>query len=72
MPRPRGRLSVRKRLQGDRPTHDIALRTAIRNLVLERAIDAGHNDLYDRPEFAAAAREALATIEAASGETLRR
>ena len=48
------------------------LRTAIRNLVLERAIDAGHNDLYDHPEFATAAREALARIEAASGEKLRR
>ena len=43
------------------------LRTAIRNLVLERAIDAGHNDLYDHPDFASAAREALARIEAASG-----
>jgi len=48
------------------------LRTAIRNLVFERTIDAGHNDLYDHPEFAAAAREALARIEAASGEKLRR
>ena len=38
------------------------LRTAIRNLVFERTIDAGHNDLYDRPDFAAAAREALARI----------
>src|SRR5271165_6025849 len=28
------------------------LRTAIRNLVFERAIDAGHNDIYDHPEFA--------------------
>src|SRR5271166_4940706 len=45
------------------------LRTAIRNMVFERAIDAGHNDLYDHPEFAAAAREALARVEAASGET---
>ena len=26
---------------------------------LARTIDAGHNDLYDRPDFAAAAREAL-------------
>ena len=48
------------------------LRAAIRNLVFERTIDAGHNDLYDHPEFAAAAREALAGIEAASGEKLRR
>jgi uncharacterized protein len=43
------------------------LRAAIPNLVFERTIDAGHNDLYDRPAFAAAMREALATIEAASG-----
>ena len=42
------------------------LRTAIRNLVFERTIDAGHNDLYDRPDFAAAAREALARIELVS------
>jgi uncharacterized protein len=48
------------------------LRTATRNLVFERTIDAGHNDLYDHPEFVAAAQEALARIEAASGEKLRR
>jgi uncharacterized protein len=34
------------------------LRTAIRNLVFERSIDAGHSDLYDHPDFAKAAREA--------------
>jgi hypothetical protein len=34
------------------------LRQAVCNLVFEGAIDAGHNDLYDHPEFAAAAREA--------------
>ena len=45
---------------------------AIRNLVFEGAIDAGHNDLYDHPEFAAAVREALARIEAVSGEALGR
>ena len=44
------------------------LRQAIRNLVFEGAIDAGHNDLYDHPAFAAAVREALARIEAVSGE----
>ena len=44
------------------------LRPAIRNLVFEGAIDAGHNDLYDHPAFAAAVREALARIEAVSGE----
>jgi pimeloyl-ACP methyl ester carboxylesterase len=40
------------------------LRPAIRNLVFERTIDAGHNDIYHRPAFAAAMREALARIEA--------
>jgi len=45
------------------------LRAAIRNLVFEGAIDAGHNDLYDHPDFASAAREALMRVEAASGET---
>ena len=44
------------------------LRAAIKNLVFERTIDAGHNDLYDRPEFAAAAREALVRIERVSDE----
>jgi pimeloyl-ACP methyl ester carboxylesterase len=42
-----------------------ALRQAVANLVFEGAIDAGHNDLYGRPAFAAAMREALARIEAA-------
>ena len=45
----------------------VALRAAIENLVFEAAIDAGHNDLYGRPAFAAAMREAVARIEAASG-----
>ena len=31
-----------------------ALRQAVANLVFEGAIDAGHNDLYGRPAFAAA------------------
>ena len=35
------------------------LRAAIKNLVFERSIDAGHNDLYDHPDFTKAAREAL-------------
>ena len=30
--------------------------------------DAGHNDLYDRPAFAEAMREALARIGAAAGK----
>ena len=42
------------------------------NLVFQRTIDARHNDLYDLPDFAAAAREALARMEAASGEKLMR
>src|SRR5208283_2455097 len=48
------------------------LRAAIRNLVFERSIDAGHNDLYDHPDFAQAAREALMRVERASGEALGR
>lgn len=46
----------------------MALRPAIANLVFEGAVDAGHNDLYGRPAFAAAMREALARIEAGSGQ----
>ena len=46
------------------------MRAAIRNLVFERSIDAGHNDLYDHPDFAQAAREALMRVEGASGEAL--
>ena len=42
------------------------LRAAIRNLVFESAIDAGHNDLYDHPDFANVAREAFMRVEAAS------
>ena len=43
-----------------------ALRAAVANPVFEASVDAGHNDLYGRPAFAAAMREALARIEAAS------
>jgi uncharacterized protein len=46
-----------------------ALRTAIENLVFEHSIDAGHNDLYDHPGFARAAKEALTRVEATSGES---
>ena len=49
-----------------------AVAPAIRNLVFERSIDAGHNDLYDHPDFAQAAREALMRVEGASGEALGR
>ena len=46
------------------PKRSEALRRAVRNLVLDRAIeDAGHNDLYDRPAFTTAIREALARME---------
>jgi uncharacterized protein len=41
------------------------LRAAIRHLVFQRVIDAGHNNIYDRPAFAVAMQEALARIEAA-------
>jgi len=48
------------------------LRQAVSNLVFARNIDAGHNDLYDHPAFAEAMREALASIEAASGPSPQR
>jgi hypothetical protein len=48
------------------------LRQAVSNLVFARTIDAGHNDLYDHPDFAEAMREALAAIEAASVEFVGR
>jgi pimeloyl-ACP methyl ester carboxylesterase len=47
------------------------LRAAITNLIFERSIDAGHNDLYERPAYATAMREALASVESA-GHALRR
>jgi pimeloyl-ACP methyl ester carboxylesterase len=47
------------------------LRGAIPNLVLDRTIaDAGHNDLYNHPAFAAAMREALALFDAAAPQKL--
>jgi hypothetical protein len=48
------------------------LRQAVSNLVFARNIGAGHNDLYDHPAFAEAMREALASIEAASGPSPQR
>ena len=42
------------------------LRADIKNLVFERSIDAGHNDLYGRPAYMAAMREALARVESAA------
>jgi hypothetical protein len=41
------------------------LRAAIRRLVFQRVINAGHNSIYDRPAFAEAMQEAVARIEAA-------
>jgi pimeloyl-ACP methyl ester carboxylesterase len=42
------------------------LRSAVPNLVLDRTIaDAGHNDLYQHPDFVAAMREAVAELERA-------
>jgi pimeloyl-ACP methyl ester carboxylesterase len=46
------------------------LRAAIKNLVFERAVDSGHNDIYDHPAFAAAMRVALTRIEATRAEAL--
>jgi pimeloyl-ACP methyl ester carboxylesterase len=46
-----------------RPARTDALRRKVRNLVLDRTIaGASHNDVYERPEFAAAMQEALAAI----------
>jgi len=43
------------------------LRSAIPNLVLDRTIaEAGHNDLYDHPAFAATMHEAMARLEEAA------
>jgi hypothetical protein len=39
------------------------LRRAVQRLVYDRTIPgAGHNDIYDRPEFRAAMREALVRV----------
>ena len=45
------------------------LRDVIPNLVLDRTIEAGHNDLYDRKAFVETVREALAKITALHPET---
>jgi pimeloyl-ACP methyl ester carboxylesterase len=50
------------------PRRTEAVRRSARELLMERVIrDAGHNDLYDRPEFKEALREALALLEGSSG-----
>lgn len=43
------------------------LRDVVVNLILDRTIAAGHNDLYDHPMFAEALREAVARISSAQG-----
>jgi pimeloyl-ACP methyl ester carboxylesterase len=46
------------------PRRTEPVRGSVRNLVLDDVVPgAGHNDLYDRVEFKAALREALALIE---------
>ncbi len=53
------------------PRRTEPLRTAIPNLALDRTIaEAGHNDLYGHPAFAAAMREALARFEAPAPQQL--
>lgn len=48
-----------------RPARTEGLRRKVGNLVYDRTIaGAGHNDIYERPEFAAAMREALAQVTA--------
>jgi pimeloyl-ACP methyl ester carboxylesterase len=50
------------------PRRSEPLQLAISNLVFATTLEAaGHNDLYDRPAFRAAIREAVARIEAAAG-----
>jgi uncharacterized protein len=48
-----------------RPPRTEGLRRKVRKLVLDRTIaGAGHNDIYHRPEFAPAMREALTQVTA--------
>ena len=50
------------------PRRTEALRKSIRRLVFDRTVrGAGHNDLYDRPEFAAALKEAVTRLEEQAG-----
>jgi pimeloyl-ACP methyl ester carboxylesterase len=50
------------------PRRTEALRKSIKRLVFDRTIDrAGHNDLYDRPEFAAALKDAVRRVEEQAG-----
>jgi pimeloyl-ACP methyl ester carboxylesterase len=52
-----------------RPARTDGLRQRARTLVFDRTIaGAGHNDIYERPEFAVAMREALAQVAANAGK----
>lgn len=51
-----------------RPERTDALRQAVGRLVFDRTIpDAGHNDIYDRPDFRSAMREALRRVGGQQG-----
>lgn len=51
-----------------RPARTQGLRQRARNLVFDRTIaGAGHNDIYDRPEFVAGMHEALDKVTVATG-----
>jgi pimeloyl-ACP methyl ester carboxylesterase len=49
------------------PRRSKPLREIIPNLVLDRTIEAGHNELYEHPMFVDALREAVAKIRSARG-----
>lgn len=52
------------------PERTEALRSSVSNLAFDRTIaNAGHNDIFHRPEFVAAMREALAQM---TGNTLKK
>lgn len=51
-----------------RPARTEGLRRKTRNLLFDRTIEgAGHNDIYERPEFTAAMREALEQLVESRG-----
>ncbi len=54
-----------------RPARTEALRRQVPNLVYDRTIDgAGHNDIYHRPEFQQAMRDALDALHGSDGAGL--
>ena len=53
-----------------RPARTDALRQKAKNLVFDATIaGAGHNDIYERPEFVTGMREALAKVVAESKQS---